>query len=189
MDKLYADSAEVAELLVHVGRVLRSDAGASPLTTAQWTCLRFFSHAGKDANTSSAFADFHGTSRGTASQIIKSLHEKGLLTRVRSRQDARSHVFKLSALGWEMLDQDPLQSLVSAVDQLGSKNREQLQKLCYSLLENVGQIRNKRFFGTCSHCTHYASHSGSQARSYCNFDQKDLAPDTLGNWCASFSLS
>lgn len=189
MSEIDADSAELAELLVHVGRVLRSDSSASPLTAAQWTCLRFFSRAGKEANTSSAFADFHGTSRGTASQIIKSLHDKGLLTKIRSKQDARSHIFKLSTLGLKMLDQDPLQSLVSAVDYLGPKNREQLQKLCYSLLENVRQIRNKRPFGTCSHCTYYATHSGSPERSHCKFDQKDLAPEMVGNWCCDFSLS
>jgi len=67
----------IAELLVHVGRAAQSADARSELTAAQWTCLRFFARANGTTRTPSAFASFQATTRGTASQIIKSLERPG----------------------------------------------------------------------------------------------------------------
>jgi DNA-binding MarR family transcriptional regulator len=60
------------------------------LTPAQWAVLRYFARANRFSRTPSAFAAFHGTIRGTASQTIKSLETRGYLRRTRSEADGRS---------------------------------------------------------------------------------------------------
>ena len=77
----YQTPNRIAELLVHVGRAARSEAHnenpRSSLTAAQWTCLRFFARANGSTRTPSGFASFQATTRGTASQIVKTLERRG----------------------------------------------------------------------------------------------------------------
>jgi DNA-binding MarR family transcriptional regulator len=75
----------VAELVVQLGCLSRGDGFVADLTLAQWTALRYFSRANRFSRTVSAFAEFHGTTRGTASQTIKSLVQNDYLTRKRSK--------------------------------------------------------------------------------------------------------
>jgi DNA-binding MarR family transcriptional regulator len=103
-----ADPEMIAELLVHLGRLARCETGGARLTPAQWACLRFFARANDSTRTPSGFAGFQATTRGTASQIIKSLEGQGLLVRCRSEHDRRSVRFDLTDSGAAMLDQDPL---------------------------------------------------------------------------------
>src|SRR6056297_1539531 len=94
----------IAELLVHVGRTARTEDAGSALTAAQWTCLRFFARANGSTRTPSGFASFQATTRGTASQIIKSLGRQGLVAGTRSDRDRRSVSFDLTDKGRVMLD-------------------------------------------------------------------------------------
>ena len=80
----------LAQMLLHLGRLAHGDVKVAGLTPAQWTVLRYFSSANRFSRTASAFASFHGTTRGTASQTIKSLVAKGDLERIRSKRDGRS---------------------------------------------------------------------------------------------------
>ena len=78
-------SRTVAELVVQLGCLARGDGFVADLTLAQWTALRYFSRVNRFSRTVSAFAEFHGTTRGTASQTIKSLVQNDYLTRKRSK--------------------------------------------------------------------------------------------------------
>ena len=73
MTKPPKHTEEIAELLVHIGRSARGEDSDSDLTAAQWTALRFFARANRVSRTPSAFASFQATTRGTASQTLKSL--------------------------------------------------------------------------------------------------------------------
>ncbi len=78
-------SRTVAELVVQLGCLARGDGFVGDLTLAQWTALRYFSRVNRFSRTVSTFAEFHGTTRGTASQTIKSLVQNDYLTRKRSK--------------------------------------------------------------------------------------------------------
>ena len=65
----------LAELAAHLGRIAYgegSEGSVEGLTPAQRTALRYFSKANRFSRTVSAFAEFHATTRGTASQTVKS---------------------------------------------------------------------------------------------------------------------
>jgi DNA-binding MarR family transcriptional regulator len=84
------DSCVIADLVLHLGRIASREALVEGLTPAQWTVLRYFARANRFSRTPSAFAAFHGTTRGTASQMIKNLEIQGYLTRMRSEADGQS---------------------------------------------------------------------------------------------------
>src|SRR5260370_38324593 len=70
---------ETAELLVQVGRLVQAEGYDGELSPAQWMALRFFARANQFSRNPSAFAEFQATTRGTATQTIKSLEAGGHL--------------------------------------------------------------------------------------------------------------
>src|SRR5437764_11575868 len=110
---------ETAELLLLVGRLVQADGYEGELSPAQWMALRFFGRANSFSRTRSAFAEFQATTRGTASQAIKTLEAGGYLVRQRSKADGRSVTLRLTDKGHEVIARDPFEVLVRAVGSLG----------------------------------------------------------------------
>jgi len=173
----------IGELLVHLGRVARRENGRSDLTAAQWTCLRFFARANGSTRTPSGFASFQATTRGTASQIIKSLEGRRLITRSRSERDRRSVCFDLTEHGRAMLAQDPLRDLIDVIDCLGTLERNRFLETLSRLASALAVRRETPAFGTCRDCSHFGM-SGDTA--YCACMAAELAADETTRLCASY---
>ena len=91
--KAIMSGRETAEILLLVGRLVQKPtAMTGELSPAQWMALRFFARADSFSRTPSAFAEFQATTRGTASQAIKTLEAGGYLVRQRSQADGRSAI-------------------------------------------------------------------------------------------------
>src|SRR6476469_6003032 len=71
-----------ADLVLRLSRAALGEGFVEALTSAQWTAPRYFSRANRFSRTVSAFAEFHATTRGTASQTVKSLIKPGYLARM-----------------------------------------------------------------------------------------------------------
>lgn len=183
MNDLQTTPDRIAELLVHVGRATRSEDGRSELTAAQWTCLRFFARANGNTRTPSNFASFQATTRGTASQIIKTLESKGLIVRRRSETDGRSVRFDLTEVGQDMLAQDPLCDLMGVIKALGKQERDRFLDTLSKLAAALAGLREVPSFGTCGDCSHYSSNNGM---SYCACISVELAADEIEKLCASY---
>ena len=174
---------EIAELLVYLGRAARGGDAASDLTAAQWTALRFFARANDVSRTPSAFASFHATTRGTASQTIKSLLAKRYLARHESADDRRSVRFDLTDAGLAELCDDPLRALSEAIERLDAGLKSALRQALPALAGELASIRDTVAFGTCGDCRHF---SGGTI-SYCACIAAELAPADLGRLCINFA--
>ncbi len=174
----------IAEMLFHVGRAAQSEDARSELTAAQWTCLRFFARANGSTRTPSAFASFQATTRGTASQIIKSLERRGLVTRTRSERDRRSVCFDLTEQGRAMLARDPLRGLVGLIAGLGDAESARFLMTLSRLAFALAVQRDAPAFGSCRDCSHFGR-SGDAA--YCACMAAELAADDMHKLCASYT--
>lgn len=183
MDDVQNTPDRIAELLVHVGRATRSEDGRSELTAAQWTCLRFFARANGNTRTPSSFASFQATTRGTASQIIKTLENKGLIVRRRSETDGRSVCFDLTDVGQKTLEKDPLCDLMGVIESLGQRESDRFLDTLSRLATALADLREVPSFGTCGDCSHYSSDGGV---SYCACISAQLATDEIDRLCASY---
>ncbi|NBB92145.1 MAG: winged helix DNA-binding protein [Gammaproteobacteria bacterium] len=177
-------SDRIAELLVHLGRAVQSEDARSELTAAQWTCLRFFARSNGSTRTPSAFASFQATTRGTASQIIKSLERPGLVSRARSERDRRSVCFDLTDKGRAMLDNDPLRVLVGLIDDLDGAERAQVLTTLSGLASALAAKRHGPAFGTCRDCSHFGMTADA---AYCACMAAELAADETTKLCASYA--
>ena len=145
----------VAELVVQLGCLTRGDGFVANLTFAQWTALRYFSIANRFSRTVSAFAEFHGTTRGTASQTIKSLVQNGYVTRKRSTSDGRSIDLTLTNKSKKLLAEDPFELLVDAASSLSNSASHTVEHGLERMLRRMVQQQGKRHFGKCPNCKYF----------------------------------
>ena len=179
----------IAELVFHLGRIASGEGLVEGLTAAQWAALRYFVQANRFSRTPSAFAAFHGTTRGTASQTIKGLETQGYLTRVRSEGDRRSVQLVLTEQAKGILANDPFESLVRAAESLSPSVQGNFAIALQRMLGQVAQERGKQPFGTCTSCQHLEGDSCSrkeQVTYVCGFTSEPLRMDELDGVCINF---
>ncbi|MEE9603771.1 MAG: MarR family winged helix-turn-helix transcriptional regulator [Thermoguttaceae bacterium] len=179
----------VAELIAQLGRVAYGDGFVEGLTPAQWTVLRFFLRANRFSRTASAFAEFHGTTRGTASQTIKSLVAQHYLTRTRSEADGRSARLDLTSKAEAILAHDPFAALIGAASGLPPKTLGSLAAALQRMLGHVSRARGKRPFGRCTACAHLGGDGccrEGQPAYECRFMGEALQPAEIELICINF---
>jgi DNA-binding MarR family transcriptional regulator len=179
----------IAELVFHLGRIASGEGLVEGLTAAQWAVLRYFAQANRFSRTPSAFATFHATTRGTASQTIKSLEVQGYLTRVRSEDDRRSVRLVLTEKARGILANDPFESLVRAANSLPPGAQGHFTSALQRMLGQVAQERGKPAFGTCTSCQHLESDAycqEGQTPYACGFTSEPLLREELEGVCINF---
>lgn len=146
----------IAHLIDRLGRAVHNLQYAGGLNPAQWEALRFLSRANRYSRKPSALADYLGTTKGTVSQTVKALEEKGLIRRDVEVKDRRIVRLELSAEGEAMLANDPLLALSQATsgapEEVAAATRI-LSNYVRSLQGHCGM----KPFGVCSHCGHFNS--------------------------------
>ncbi len=136
----------------------------------------------------SAFAHYHGTTRGTASQTIRTLVQKGFLRRLPDRHDQRSFRLDLTAQARAMLASDPFAGFASAAGSLGPRQCAMLARGLRALLEQVQDKRARRCFGVCTSCQHLQAAAGEDgARVHrCLVKDELLHEGELGRICIDY---
>jgi DNA-binding MarR family transcriptional regulator len=183
---------ETAELLVQVGRRVQAegyDGGPSPV---QWMALRFFARANQFSRNPSAFAGFQATTRGTATQTIKSLEAGGYLVRQPSKADRRSVSLRLTSKGKKALARDPFEVLVRAVDSLDAKDRSAMRLALHQVLSTLATSGAHRQIGVCQDCTHFGREmrrnppSEGPSAAECLLLAVQIQPSDVGLLCVHF---
>ena len=146
---------ETAELLLLVGRLVQAGGYDGELSPAQWMALRYFARANQFSRNPAAFAEFQATTRGTASQAIKSLEAGGYLVRQRSQADGRSVNLRLTSKGKKTLARDPFEVLVRAVGSLDAREQTAVHRALHQVLTTVAASGAHRRFGVCEDCTYF----------------------------------
>lgn len=177
--------SHVADQLVHIARLVHGAAPDPSLTPAQWTALRYFANANRFSRTPSAFSQFHATTRGTASQTVKSLISAGLLERHVCKMDARSALIEVTPDGHQKLANDPLSDLCSCIDALPEDMRNSFTSALSSISAALSRKRDTPAFGNCGDCGYCETSEDGTA--YCHCTQSMLTPVDMDNLCIDFA--
>ncbi|MCC5971916.1 MAG: winged helix-turn-helix transcriptional regulator [Pararhodobacter sp.] len=180
-----ATASQVAEQIVHLARLVHGGTSDQCLTPAQWTALRYFARANRFSRTPSAFSEFHATTRGTASQTVKSLISAGLLERHANQSDGRSSLIEVTPAGHEKLQNDPLSALTRAIDLLPEAERARFTAVIAHLATRLARERTAPLFGNCGDCGHCDTTDSGPA--YCRCTQSLLAQEDMNALCVDFS--
>jgi len=182
----------VAGLVAQLGRYAYGATPAAGLTAAQWTALRYFSRANRFSRTVSAFAEFHATTRGTASGTAKSLVQEGYLKRTPSSSDGRSTRLDVTSKAREILSNDPFQRLVRASAALSTPAEHAVTRSLERVLEELAQDLGKPRFGVCTGCRHLCADGcrlQGQPPYECGLLEEPLAEPEIEQLCVNFASS
>jgi DNA-binding MarR family transcriptional regulator len=183
---------ETAELLVQVGRLVQAEGYDGELSPAQWMALRYFARANLFSRNPSAFAEFQATTRGTATQTIKSLEAGGYLARQPSKVDKRSVTLRLTSKGKKTLARDPFEVLVRAVDTLDAKEQTAMRRALRQVVSTLATQGAHREIGVCQGCTHFGREmfgnppSTNHSTAECLLLGVPIQPDDLNLLCVHF---
>lgn len=189
MNKLDISAQYSAELITFLSRLARWTEEEVGLNSAQLAALRYFACATKTSCTVTAFADYHVTTRGTASQTIKGLVAKGLLRRERSTTDRRVTQISLTPAGRAQYEKDPLQKLASAIASLPEQEGADLVTTLECLTQELTEDRQKRQLGLCARCHHLRQGIGlgnEEVTHYCRLIRQPLSKADLNALCMDY---
>jgi len=127
----------VAELFDHFMRAIYSRSFVEGLNPAQWSALRFLGRANPRSRTLTEFARFHMVSKSAASDTMAALVRKQLIVKSRDPEDGRIMRLELTERGRELLEIDPLNHLVSALQELTPAQQEAAAELAGAIARNV----------------------------------------------------
>ena len=176
-------------MLFHLDRLAHGDKNIAGLTPAQWTVLGYLGSANRISRTPSAVASFHCTTRGTASQTIKSLVDGGYLERTRSERDGRSARLDLRSKGRAALAEDPIRTLVDAIDRLPPGRAATFGSVLERLAVDVSWARAAPIYGSCEQCCHLRRDfkvDGKICPNYCLCASEALGAEELNLLCVEF---
>ena len=186
---------KTAELLLQVGRLVQAEGYDGELSPAQWMALRYFARANPFSRNPSAFAEFQATTRGTATQTIKSLEAGGYLVRQPSKADRRSVSLRLTNKGKKALARDPFEVLVRAVDSLDGKERTALRRALHHVLSTLATSGAHGQIGVCHDCTHFSREmrcnppSTGPSAAECLLLGVPIRPEDVGLLCVHFEAN
>ncbi|TQM93062.1 MarR family winged helix-turn-helix transcriptional regulator [Roseinatronobacter monicus] len=182
--------SDLADLIVYLARLGQASGactapaeGHPSLTGAQWTALRYFAHANRFSRTPSGFSQYHATTRGTASQTVKSLVTLGLLSRRTHQSDGRSTVLDVTEAGHDLLRHDPMRDLRQVLSRLKPETQGALADALGQAISDLAQARNAPVFGTCADCNHCETEGST---SYCHCTQSMLSLPDMRAICVDF---
>lgn len=155
---IHPDAVEAAQLVDRLERLSRSGEPAgtgTSLNPAQWEALRYLARANRFSRTPAALADYLGSTRGTISQTVIALEQKGLVGRATSPRDRRSVELSVSVAGTAALADDPLLSLARDIEAGAAPQLADLLTGLRAALSRRLSRNGGRAFGLCRICRHF----------------------------------
>jgi len=165
-------------LIERMARLLASEAWTEGLNPTQAAALQYLARANRFSRSPSHVADYLLATRGTVSQTLKALQQKGLIAEQRSDADRRSISYDLTDDGHALVKEYVTDSPTTfpVTDDLADAASENLSAVMQEWLT----ARNARPFGLCRNCQY---HQVSGKKRHCALLAVDLAPSEADKIC------
>ncbi len=147
-----ASNLSTAELFDRIGRITRGLQFVGGLSPAQWEALRYITRANRYSCNPSALAEFLGATRGTVSQTLIALEDKGYLRRLKGVRDRRTVRLELTPAGEALLERDPLGEVEGALEMLPAAEAAVLADMLGRVLGHLQRWLGGGAFGICEDC-------------------------------------
>jgi DNA-binding MarR family transcriptional regulator len=181
---------ETVELLAEAARAWFFEGDRQGLRHREWMALRFLGRANRLSRTPSALASFIGSTRATATQVVRTLEEKSYVVRTPSHEDNRSVTLSVTPQGKKYLGQhDPIGHLQKAVAALGADECTRLRDSLWAILNNLNAADHRLGAGICRDCVFLAEGTAKQRAAsefICRRYRCEISADELGLLCTSF---
>ena len=184
------ERAKIVELVDRLSRIAHSLQFAEGLNPAQWEALRFVARANRNSCSPGTLADFMGSTKGTVSQTLKALENKGLIRRMRKADDRRAVEISVTPAGRELVEKDPLGRIHDALSPCSEVEQLGVVAGLERLVGIVQKHQNIPEFGPCLECMQYRPEACSETNSVgcrCGVSGQLFNSFELDKICADFS--
>lgn len=168
----------IRELINRLARLDAASAWGGDLNPTQRAVLSYLARANRFSRSPSHVAEYLGTTRGTISQSLKSLLQKGYVSEFRSTQDKRAISFALTQKGKAIADAGS--SLDRSLSGLDDAKKQVLQSALTDVLKHLVRQNDGRAFGVCKTCIHFKP---SKPGGFCTLLSEPLAPEETSLIC------
>ena len=157
MKKSAVKANDVIGDLARLARLMRSAEHEIGLNPAQWEALRFLARCNEASNSPIALTRYLGATKGTISQTVIALVNKGLVKKTNRIGERRSVVLTLTKEGRELLKEDPWNRVEKAFKKIGPKYQARTAATLAKLLDGelsareaqgLSAWRSSEFFDT-----------------------------------------
>jgi len=156
----------IYDVLTQLGSLLRAEARLDTgLQPVHLQVLNYLSICNRYSDTPAAVADYVGLTKGTVSQTLRVLAERGFVEKQGDPDDGRLVHLRLTREGRAVVkDAVPPAVLVDAVMGLGRREQQETLDTLLALLRGVQQANEGLSFGVCDTCTHFRDEGGAKFR-------------------------
>jgi DNA-binding MarR family transcriptional regulator len=175
-------------LIERLANLLRNEARiagqAYDLQPVQHDALHYLSVCNRYSDTPLAVTEYLGLTKGTVSQTLKILENRGLLSKQKDSEDKRVTHLALTNAGKEYIQQAfPPRDFMKSMESFPNEQKESLQNQLKQLLTTYQNTSGRTGFGICQHCLHNQSHDG---QFICGLTKETLSLEDIDLICREF---
>lgn len=176
---------DVHDLLERLSNLLRMEIRAFglkyELQPVQIEALTYLTQCNRYSDTPQAVTEYLGLTKGTVSQTLKVLEQKGFLRKQHDKQDKRIVHLAPTAKGRKLIEQSiPAKGLESALALTNSLQVGELAEVLRSVLREMQHINNRKTFAACHTCRFNEHHVKG---SICGLTHEPLSVSELNLIC------
>ena len=174
------------DVIDRLGGLVQSEnrklAAAYDLQGVHLDVLRYLHRCNRYSNTPAAVAQYLNSTKGTISQSINLLANRGLLSKLADANDKRVVRLKLRRKGEKLLEQVAKESpLQQAVIKLSADKLGDFSELAVEILRTAQRINGHQSFGQCATCRHFLREGKQRYR--CGLTAEELTTDDTRRIC------
>lgn len=144
----------IRDLIERIARINAAEEWFDDLSPTQLAVLSYLAKANRFSRAPSQVAEFLVTTRGTVSQTLKVLARKGLIEKIPSQTDRRWASYEPTNAGLSALGRRTI--IDEMIEKMDTKAKNALADGLETLVRSALGARDKKRFGVCKTCRHYA---------------------------------
>ena len=179
---IYGRIERLSELLRVDSRLAGTKYGLQPI---QLEVLHYLSICNRFSDTPMAVTEYLGQTKGSVSQTINVLENKGLLSKHDDKDDKRITHIKVTSKGKRLLDNlIPTPLFKKACQTLEKKEKVIIDDALGQLLETMLTVNNMKPFGVCKSCRYNTKNDNDGF--FCNLVEQPLSKNEIQMICREF---
>jgi DNA-binding MarR family transcriptional regulator len=175
----------VHDIIERLGNLVRADVRAlchaQGVRPVQFEALHYLSQCNRYSDTPQAVTEFLGLTKGTVSQTLKVLEEKGLLVKRNDKGDKRVVHLKPTARGRRLIEQViPSHTVASGIENLSVSEQQEMVEALQHLLRSIQKSNGLKTFASCHTCRFNQKREGCY---FCELTQEPLEDNDVTLLC------
>lgn len=182
----FENRLDLIDIIERFGRLIRSTQYSEGLNPVQWEALRYIARANQFSKSPSALAEFLNATKGTVSQTLISLEDKGYISRYQNEKDKRAVFLKITKQGHDLLSKDPLLHIKEIIQKIENEKSNPLTNYLNDILLQVGKDCQQNSFGVCDSCFHFVQNSNKKEKiTHCGLKLEKIKVEDQDKICVN----